>query len=247
MRILACADQHGRQERIARVRALVAEHAPDVVVLPGDLTHAGSGQQALALLTLSVPVLAVAGNMDGPAEAARIRTGGNLDGTTPVTVGGISFGGPAVTQPCDVLVVHEPPYGTLDVVSSRKHIGSQHVLQLMQQLCPRVLLCGHVHESPGIERSGGTLVINCSMGDGKTGGALIEIGPHDVQARLLSPAPFHSSTCRSTRGEGLILSASAQALLTPAADRGGPDAAPSASDAAEQSDAGADNGGPHRR
>lgn len=191
MRILACADQHGRPERIARVRALVAEHAPDVVVLPGDLTHAGSGQQALELLTLSVPVLAVVGNMDGPAEAARIRAAGNLDGTTPVTFEGISFGGPTVTRPCDILVVHEPPYGVLDVVPSGKHIGSPHVLQLMQGLHPRALLCGHVHESPGIERTGGTLVINCTMGDGKTGGALIEIGPPDIQARLLPLDPHH--------------------------------------------------------
>ncbi len=82
MRTLACADRHGRPERITRVRALVAEHARDFVILPGDLTHAGSGQQALELLTLSVPVLAVAGNMDGPAEAARIRTGGSLHGVT---------------------------------------------------------------------------------------------------------------------------------------------------------------------
>ncbi len=189
MRILACADQHGRPERIARVRALVAEHAPDVVILPGDLTHAGTGQQALELLTLSVPVLAVVGNMDGPAEAARIRAGGRLDGTTPVTVVGVSFGGPEATRPCDILVVHEPPHGVLDIVPSGKHIGSQHVLQLMQRLHPRALLCGHVHESPGIEQTGGTLVINCTMGDGKTGGALIEIGPPGIQARLLTLDP----------------------------------------------------------
>ena len=74
MRILACADLHGRAERIARVRALAIEHAPGVVLLPGDLTDAGHGHDALALLrTLPMPVLAVPGNMDDPRAAARSR------------------------------------------------------------------------------------------------------------------------------------------------------------------------------
>ncbi len=56
---------------------------------------------------------------------------------------------------------------------------------MMVRLRPRVLLCGHVHESPGVERVGAPAVINCTMGDGKIGGALIELPANDIQARLL--------------------------------------------------------------
>jgi Icc-related predicted phosphoesterase len=185
MRILACADQHGRPDRIARVRALISELRPNVVVLPGDLTHAGSGSETLALLALPFPVLAVPGNMDYATEAARIRTEGRLGEADPVIIDGVSFGGPDVTRPCDVLVVHEPPLRILDTGSGGRHFGTTRVRDLIHRLHPRVVLCGHVHESPGIERSGDTLVVNCTMGDGKTGGALVELTASDTTARLL--------------------------------------------------------------
>ena len=185
MRILACADQHGRHDRITRVRALISELRPNVVVLPGDLTHAGSGGEALDLLALPLPVLAVPGNMDHTTEAACIRTEGQLGGTDPLIIDGVSFGGPDVTRPCDVLVVHEPPQGILDEVPSGRHIGSTRVRDLVDRLHPRVVLCGHVHESPGMERHGNTLVVNCTMGDGKTGGALIELTASETSARLV--------------------------------------------------------------
>jgi len=186
MRILACADLHGRPDRIARVRALAAEHAPTVVVLPGDLTDSGTGEEALELLrALPVPVLAVPGNMDGPRAVAEIAARGSLAGREPVVVGGISFGGPHVAAFCDVLVTHEPPAGTLDLTRSGRRIGTRAVSNLIETVRPRVLTCGHVHEAGGIERVGDTLVVNCTMGDGKTGGALIELATDAVTARLL--------------------------------------------------------------
>ena len=186
MRILACADLHGRPERVARVRALASEHTPDVVLLPGDLTHVDAGRDALTLLhTLPVPVLAIWGNMDGPRSVGEIQQHGKLMGPPPVTVGGVTFGGPNVTKRCDVLVTHEPPFGTLDVARLGRHIGSRAVLEMVLRLRPRVLTCGHVHESPGVARLGDTLVVNCTMGDGKTGGALIEMTAESAHARLL--------------------------------------------------------------
>ncbi len=186
MRILACADLHGRAERIARVRALVAEHRPDVVLLPGDLTHAGQGEEALSLLrTLSVPVLAIPGNMDGPRAAAEILTRGLLLGVESVIIQGVSFGGPQVSATCDVLVTHEPPHGTLDVAGTGQHIGSRVVRDLVMRLRPRLLTCGHVHESPGVEQIDDTVVVNCTMGDGRTAGALIDLTDKEISPRLL--------------------------------------------------------------
>jgi len=186
VRILACADLHGRPERIARVRELIDAHAPEVVLLPGDLTHGGRGEDALALLgTLPVPVLAIPGNMDGPRAVVEISARGSLRGPDPILIGGVSFGGPHNRTPCDVLVTHEPPLGTLDRMWSGRHIGAAGVRTLMDRFRPRVLTCGHVHECPGIERVETTLVVNCTMGDGKAGGALIERTADAVTARLL--------------------------------------------------------------
>ena len=84
-----------------------------------------------------------------------------------------------------MLVVHEPPYRVLDRVPSGERIGSRVVRDRVLRLRPRLLACGHVHESPGVERVGDTLVVNCTMGDGKTGGALIEVTPAGVTAHLL--------------------------------------------------------------
>jgi len=186
VRILACADLHGRPERIARVRALAAAHTPAVVLLPGDLTHAGGGEDALTLLsTLPVPVLAVPGNMDGPRAVFQITQRGRLLGVEPVVIDGVSFGGPDVRARCDVLVTHEPPLGTLDLASSGRHIGTQVVRDLIARLRPKVLTCGHVHESPGIAQVEDTLVVNCTMGTDSAAGALIELTPDGATARLL--------------------------------------------------------------
>lgn len=186
IRILAFADLHGRTERVTRVHALVSEHAPDLVVLSGDLTHVEGGTEALALFqTLSVPVLAVPGNMDGARAVDEIVQHGRLAGEEPAVIAGFSFAGPGVRTACDVLVTHEPPLGTLDLTSLRTRGGSRRVLDLVTLYRPRVLVCGHIHEAPGVTRLGDTLVINCSMGNGKNAGALIELSEEGAEARLL--------------------------------------------------------------
>ncbi len=110
---------------------------------------------------------------------------GWLLGGDPIVIGDISFGSVSVLTPCDVLVAHIPPRGTLDVAPNGEHIGSRKVRDAIEQLHPRVVICGHVHETPGIERTGDTLVVNCSTGAGKAQGALIEIEGEKVSARLV--------------------------------------------------------------
>jgi hypothetical protein len=78
----------------------------------------------------------------------------------------------------------------------------------------------------------------------------LPLPPRRVQQRVKvgsRASSVSSSTYRSTRGGGLILSASARALLPRTADRGEPDAGRSTSDVAEHSRADADNGEPARR
>ena len=185
MRILACADLHGVTERAACVRDLIVETAPDVVVLAGDIAGFEGEAEALAALHSPVPVLAVPGNMDGAKTVVALARRGWLLTDEPREIGGVTFAGSRVRRTVDVVVVHCPPQGTLDGTPGGDHIGSPGVREAMRTIRPRVLVCGHVHESPGVERIGETLVVNCSMGAGKVRGALIFLEEESVRAELV--------------------------------------------------------------
>jgi Icc-related predicted phosphoesterase len=51
---------------------------------------------------------------------------------------------------------------------------------------PRVLVCGHVHECPGIKPLAATIVVNCTVGDDRTLGALITWQDPEPNVELLS-------------------------------------------------------------
>jgi hypothetical protein len=54
------------------------------------------------------------------------------------------------------------------------HGGSKELREIVEKFKPRLVLCGHIHEDPGVSKMDDTIVVNCSMG--KRGeGALIEI------------------------------------------------------------------------
>ncbi|WP_243678145.1 hypothetical protein [Vulcanisaeta distributa] len=60
-----------------------------------------------------------------------------------------------------ILVSHYPPYGTsVDRAWSGAHIGSKSVRKFVEDIKPLAVLCGHVHESRGIDRLGNTIIVN---------------------------------------------------------------------------------------
>lgn len=60
-----------------------------------------------------------------------------------------------------IYVTHSPPYGTsLDRLNGRTPIGSRAIRRFIDRAAPPLTLHGHLHESPGIERLGGTLSAN---------------------------------------------------------------------------------------
>ena len=73
-----------------------------------------------------------------------------------------------------VLISHIPPFGLQDKVFIGIHSGSKELRKIIDNCKPRLVLCGHIHENPGVTKSNGTIVVNCSMGK-KGEGALIEI------------------------------------------------------------------------
>lgn len=171
---------------------LAGAQAPDAVILAGDLTSYGSAQEVQRILDhLPGLVLAIPGNLDMTVAFDAAVAGGTAKSLLEacVEVAGVRVAGPPRRRggewlPCEVLVVHEPPRGVLDDAGGGRHIGLVEHLDAVRRLRPLLLLCGHCHESPGIEVLGGTTVVNCSAGRGGRG-ALVEIEGGRVEARIL--------------------------------------------------------------
>ena len=54
--------------------------------------------------------------------------------------------------PCDradILISHSPPKGVLDRASNGMSLGSVTVLETIQRVQPRLVLCGHIHDCWG--------------------------------------------------------------------------------------------------
>jgi Icc-related predicted phosphoesterase len=200
MRIYAVADIHAKKYRLELIRKNVEQHSPDVLVVAGDSANYFNPEPVFRELnSLPVPVLAVRGNTD-PRSANRIlKNGSNLYNLhlNPMTVNEIRFVGVGGTIPIPfksrlclletrlirklkecltpetVLVAHPPPYGILDRVLGRFSAGSNAVFSILKGSPPKLFICGHIHETPGVVSYNGTEVVNCTMGK-KSAGALIE-------------------------------------------------------------------------
>ncbi len=191
-RFLAVADIHSRAAAIQAIRDEADRQAPDAIIVAGDLTSYGDAAEVQRVLeSLPGRVLAIPGNLDvlrafeaGIAKAraeSLVRERVEIHG---VAVAGLLGCSATRVTPCEVLVVHEPPWGLLDDVGGGRHIGFREHLEVLDRLRPKVLLCGHCHESPGVVTHGGTTVVNCTLGSGGHG-ALVEVDGDRVAAGLL--------------------------------------------------------------
>lgn len=61
---------------------------------------------------------------------------------------------------CTVMVTHVPPRGIQDRTFFRIHAGSRAVRDFVESHAPRLVICGHIHEDPGIQEHMGTMVVN---------------------------------------------------------------------------------------
>ena len=201
MRIYAVADIHAKKHRLKLIRENVQQYSPDVLIAAGDIANYFNPLPVFQELdSLPVPVLAIRGNTD-PRSANRIlKDRSNLYNLhlNPMTVNNIRFVGIGGTIPVPfksrlcllearvvkklkeccltpetVLVAHPPPYGILDMVLGRFSAGSNAVFSILQDQPPKLFICGHIHEAPGVVSYNGTAVVNCTMGK-KSAGALIE-------------------------------------------------------------------------
>ncbi|MCZ6874604.1 MAG: metallophosphoesterase [bacterium] len=66
--------------------------------------------------------------------------------------------------PCKILVAHCPPYQTaIDRLYSGYHVGSTSVRQFIETHQPDICISGHIHEAPGEDHIGKTLLLNPGM------------------------------------------------------------------------------------
>ncbi len=201
MRIYAVADIHGKPARIERIRNVLSGLMPDALVIAGDITNYFNAGSAVAQLnSMPVPVLAIRGNTDLPKVDRLLEQYPNTSSLhlKDQTINGVKFTGVGGTIPVpfnsriswrekgifdklatlvnedSVLVVHCPPRGVLDQVLGKFHAGSHRLYQLISHRQPRLVICGHIHESPGLAYIGRTPVANSCLS--RTGsGAIIDL------------------------------------------------------------------------
>jgi Icc-related predicted phosphoesterase len=199
MKILAAADIHGSQYRLNLVLKNVKTYRPDLVVICGDITQFGPADCATNFLNqIPVETFAVPGNIDtaevdAGISASRainlhrrkeVRQGISFIGLgreIPSSLQNVYINDGKLTKPIDalvddssVMVTHVPPYKLQDSIFLGTHGGSKALRQLVDARSPRLVLCAHIHEDPGVSMAGKTTVVNCSLGK-RTEGALVEI------------------------------------------------------------------------
>jgi|WetSurMetagenome_2_1015567.scaffolds.fasta_scaffold21631_2 uncharacterized protein len=75
-----------------------------------------------------------------------------------------------------IFVPHAPPYNTrLDVIRSGSHVGSTAVRAFVEKAQPDVVICGHIHESAGLDTLSQSRMVNCGSARERRY-AVVEIG-----------------------------------------------------------------------
>jgi Icc-related predicted phosphoesterase len=188
VRLLAFSDLHRDLDQAVRLVEMSAE--ADVVIGAGDFAsvHEGLEETIGALSEIATPTVLVPGNNETDAAlreatagwgAATVLHGGGTK------IGGVDFfglGAGIPVTPWDwsfdvddekasvmltlcpenaVLVLHSPPHGHCDANGAGDSFGSYALLHAIEERHPRLVVCGHIHESWGCESEvGGTPVRN---------------------------------------------------------------------------------------
>ncbi|NNL30277.1 MAG: serine/threonine protein phosphatase, partial [Gemmatimonadetes bacterium] len=147
----------------------------DVIVCAGDLAVMREGLQPVVdlLSAARCPVVLVPGNGESYEELAAAceawddayvlhGTGCEIEGTPFWGLGGAvpvtPFGSwsydfteeeaRSLLADCPeraVLVTHSPPLGHVDTAGGGEHLGSRAVLETIESMEPRLVVCGHIH------------------------------------------------------------------------------------------------------
>jgi Icc-related predicted phosphoesterase len=70
-----------------------------------------------------------------------------------------------IPEDIDILLLHGPPHGYGDLTTRNIRTGSPSLTRRIEELQPRLAICGHIHEARGEYRIGQTLLANISQLD----------------------------------------------------------------------------------
>ncbi len=175
MKILAFSDLHHSQSRAAQLVAASAK--ADLVIGAGDFCNMRQGlDDAMALLSdLQAPLVAIPGNAESYEELQAAASGSThvLHGSgidiNGLKLFGLGYGVPVTPfgswscdlteahaaeilsrcETADILICHSPPKGIADKTSAGQSVGSTAILEAIERIQPRLVFCGHIHDSWG--------------------------------------------------------------------------------------------------
>ena len=83
-----------------------------------------------------------------------------------------------------IVVAHTPPLGAGDILYNGSHCGSRSVREWIEEVQPKLWLCGHIHEDNSAIWIGDTLVLNCACNypDGVLRGWIVNTDTMDYEA-----------------------------------------------------------------
>lgn len=70
-----------------------------------------------------------------------------------------------IPEHTDIVITHGPVRGIRDLCSHGGHEGCDDLRDRLQEVKPRLHVCGHIHEAYGVEKVGETTYINASICD----------------------------------------------------------------------------------
>ena len=189
MRILHISDSHNLHRQLANLPPA------DIIIHSGDVSMAGTGNEVVDFINWFGGLeykykIFIAGNHDYCLDGKRQEMIRNFLPpncyylcNSGITIEGINFWGTPfffrhdesgryqemITQipnETDILITHRPPLGILDTVNNIR-FGCPDLLQVVQRICPRYHLFGHIHDVYGIMESEKTTFINAALMDEK--------------------------------------------------------------------------------
>ena len=161
MLIQCAADFHGKTEKYREFIKAYKEIEPDIVIIAGDLGFV----EKEVFDEISSPIYAVYGNMDGDLSHLENKIE-FIDGKT-ISFKNIKLHGfinEKIEEKVDIIVSHYPPYKARDKTFFGMHIGSKVLAEVIEEIKPKYVICGHVHECYGYEKYNDCYIINCSIG-----------------------------------------------------------------------------------
>jgi Icc-related predicted phosphoesterase len=179
VKLLAFSDLHRDLSQGAKLVEMSAD--ADVVIGAGDFAsvHEGLEETIAALSGIETPTVLVPGNnetADALRAAATEWSAATVLHGEATTIDGVEFFGLGAGIPVTPwewsfdlddeeagkrLVLHSPPRGHCDAAADGTEFGSPALLRGIEAKRPRLVVCGHIHESWGCESTiGATPVRN---------------------------------------------------------------------------------------